>query len=228
LAPRETIGAAKPARPAGPFGTPVDPTALLRLFERLSVRKRAADLATLRTIIAPSADLRLLDVGGGAGSATERVANGCREIVVLEPNPRKVALGRRQRPAIRFEEGRGEAIPFPDASFDRVLAIVSFHHMPDQPRALVEMHRVLRPGGRVALLELPPGREPGRIRRWLAGFKHGDPVAFLDPGVLRQMLEAAGFRHPSVVSGAQSYIVTATKSPEPARDASDPQRSTLK
>ena len=183
----------------------------IRLMEWLSVRKRAADLTRLRTIVAPSDGLRLLDVGGGAGSATERVASGCGEIVVLEPNPRKVALGRRRRPAIRFEQGSGEAIPFPEASFDRVLALVSLHHMSDPRKALEEIHRVLRPGGRVALLELPPSKKPGRVFRWLAGLHHGDPVEFLEPDELRRRLEAAGFHDVSAESATRSYIVTATK-----------------
>jgi SAM-dependent methyltransferase len=139
------------------------------------------------------------------------VARGCGEIVVLEPNPRKVALGRRRRPAIRFEQGSGEAIPFPEASFDRVLALVSLHHMSDPRKALEEIHRVLRPGGRVALLELPPSKKPGRVFRWLAGLHHGDPVEFLEPDELRRRLEAAGFHDVSAESATRSYIVTATK-----------------
>jgi ubiquinone/menaquinone biosynthesis C-methylase UbiE len=168
-------------------------------------------LARLRVIIAPSAELRLLDVGGGAGAATERVASGCGEIVVLEPNARKVALGRKHRPTIRFEPGQGEAIPFPEASFDRVVALVSFHHMPDQGKALEEMHRVLRPGGRVALLELPPSKEPGRLLRWIGGLRHGDAMLFLAPDALRRRLEAVGFDHVSLEAGLRSYIVTGTK-----------------
>src|SRR5437879_13249263 len=73
----------------------------IRIQEFLSVRRRAADLRMLKDLVVPSRDVRLLDVGGGAGAATERFAAGCREIVVLEPDPRKVALGRRLRP--RFD-----------------------------------------------------------------------------------------------------------------------------
>src|SRR2546427_72276 len=49
---------------------------LLRWMERASVRKRATDLAELRALIAPTSGVRLLDVGGGAGAATERFATG--------------------------------------------------------------------------------------------------------------------------------------------------------
>src|SRR3989442_995264 len=61
---------------------------LVRLMERTSVRKRAPDLAELRTLIAPISGVHLLDVGGGAGAATEQFATGCAEVVVLEPDRR--------------------------------------------------------------------------------------------------------------------------------------------
>src|SRR5437879_9730042 len=165
----------------------------IRIQEFLRVRRRAADLRMLKDLVAPSAGLRLLDVGGGAGAATERFAAGCREIVVLEPDPRKVALGRKLRPAIRFEHGRAEAIPFPDRSFDRVVAVVAFHHMEDQDRALVEMRRVLRDSGRIVILELPPARAPGRIARWIGGFRYAGPMAFLEPDALTPQLAAHSF-----------------------------------
>src|SRR2546422_9906185 len=114
---------------------------LFRLMERSSVRKRAADLAELRALIAPVSGVRLLDVGGGAGAATEQFATGCAEVGVLEPNRKKVGQGRKFRPTIRFEEGRAEEIPFPDATFDRVTAGGAFHHIQDQRRALREMGR---------------------------------------------------------------------------------------
>ena len=88
---------------------------LSRALERGSIRKRATDLAQLHELIAPVSGVRLLDVGGGTGAATQRFATGCAEVVVLEPDRKKVAEGRRLRPSIRFEEGHAEQIPFPDA-----------------------------------------------------------------------------------------------------------------
>jgi ubiquinone/menaquinone biosynthesis C-methylase UbiE len=184
--------------------------ASIRILEWLSVRKRLPDLAKLREIVSPSPAVRLLDLGGGAGAATERYASGCGEITILEPDPRKVALGRRQRPGIRFEEGRGEAIPFRDGAFDRVVAVVAFHHMEDQTKVLEEMHRVLRPDGRLAILELPSGNAPGRIGRWIGGFRHGSPMAFWEPGELQAKLEATGFGQIKLESGVRCYLISAT------------------
>src|SRR5947208_14675126 len=156
---------------------------LLRWMERASVRKRAADLAELRALIAPTSGVRLLDVGGGAGAATERFATGCAEVVVLEPDRRKVAQGRKLRPTIRFEEGRAERIPFPDATFDRVTAVVAFHHIEDQGRALQEIRRVLRVSGRLVLFEMPPSRAPRPLDHWIDEYRHGGRRA--NPGRAR-------------------------------------------
>src|SRR3989442_15936178 len=95
---------------------------LVRLIERASVRKRAADLAEMRALLAPVSGVRLLDVGGGAGAAAEQFATGCPEVGRLEPNRKQVGQGREFHPTIQFGEGRSEEIPFPDGTFDRVPA----------------------------------------------------------------------------------------------------------
>ncbi len=184
---------------------------LLRLMERGSVRKRAGDLAELRSLIAPTSGVRLLDVGGGAGAATERFATGCSEVVVLEPDRGKVVQGRKHRPTIRFEEGRAERIPFPDAAFDRVTAVVAFHHIEDQEAALGEMRRVLRDSGRLVLFELPPSRAPGPIYRWIAGYRHAGHMAFHGPDELMERLRAAGFAQVSDRPGVTGYFVVGTR-----------------
>jgi ubiquinone/menaquinone biosynthesis C-methylase UbiE len=183
----------------------------IRVQEWLSVRKRAQDMATLRGMLSPSPELRLLDIGGGAGAATERFATGCGEIVVLEPDSRKVALGRRLRPTIRFEEGHAETSPFSDASFDRVVSVVAFHHMEDQEKALAEIWRVLRPGGRLVIVELAKARAPGPVARWLAGMRHAEHLSFLDPAELAAKLETHGFRGVTTREGARCYFVAASR-----------------
>lgn len=184
---------------------------LLRLMERTRVRKRAADLATLHELIAPVSEVRLLDIGGGAGAATERFASGCAEVVVLEPIRKKVAQGRRLRPTIRLQEGRAEEIPFPDATFDRVTAVVAFHHIENQDGALQEMRRVLKDSGRIVLFELPPARAPGPIFRWIAGYRHAGHMTFHGPEELKAKLHAAGFHDVADLPGITGYFVQGTK-----------------
>jgi ubiquinone/menaquinone biosynthesis C-methylase UbiE len=184
---------------------------LIRIAESLSVRKRSKDLGILRGLLSPSSTLRLLDVGGGAGTATERFSVGCGEVTVLEPNRKKIAVGRKRRPALQFREGRGESIPFPDDYFDRVVAVVALHHAEDQAQVLREMRRVLRKAGRIVIVELSRARAPGLIGRWIGGHMHGSSLSFLEPPELRAKVEAAGFVDTGIRSGTTCYFVTATK-----------------
>src|SRR2546425_1172560 len=104
-------------------------------------------------------------------------------------NAKKVAYGRRRRPAIHFFEGRAQAIPYPDGSFDRVTAVVSFHHMEDPDRVLTEVHRVLRAGGRFVLMELPPSKTPSALFHWFAA-RRGEDLSFSNPDERGQELDA--------------------------------------
>ena len=183
----------------------------IRIAERLSVRKRSEDLPILRALVAPSSTIRLLDVGGGAGTATERFSEGCGEVIVLEPNRKKLVVGRKRRPALRFHEGRGESIPFPDDYFDRVVAVVSLHHADDQAQVLREMRRVLGRSGRLVLTELPHSRVPGLFGRWIGGHMHGSSLSFLEAPELKAKVEAAGFVDVAIHPGAMCYFVTASK-----------------
>jgi ubiquinone/menaquinone biosynthesis C-methylase UbiE len=61
-----------------------------------------------------------------------------------------IGLARAAHPAIRFEEGDAEALPFADASFDAVISNFGIHHLPDPVRALSKARRVLRRDGRIA------------------------------------------------------------------------------
>jgi len=184
---------------------------MIRTAERLGVRKRAKDLQILRGLLAPSSKLRLLDVGGGAGTATERFSKGFGEVTVLEPNRKKLVEGRKRRPALRFQEGRGESIPSPDDYFDRVVAVVALHHADDPAQVLREMRRVLRASGRIVLAELPPSRAPGLLARWIGGHRHGFSLSFHEPPDLKAKVEAAGFVEVALHQGPTCYFVTATK-----------------
>jgi SAM-dependent methyltransferase len=80
---------------------------------------------------------------------------------------RKAALKR--APGARFTEGDARHLPFPDASFDAVTARLVLWTQPDPERTLREWQRVLKPGGRLLVIEgtrYPPG--PGRrLGRWV-------------------------------------------------------------
>ncbi len=98
---------------------------------------------------------RVLDVACGTGALTcvaaERVApRGA--VVGLDANPAMLAVARRKPAAIEWRDGRAESLPFADASFDAVVSQFGLMFFDDKVGAFREMRRVLRPGGRLAVV----------------------------------------------------------------------------
>jgi ubiquinone/menaquinone biosynthesis C-methylase UbiE len=104
---------------------------------------------------------RVLDIGCGTGTFAVAVKSWMPtvDVVALDPDPR--ALKRCRSKAIRagvtiqFDEGFADALPYSDASFDRVFSSLMFHHLPQETKlpTLLEVHRVLKPGGSLHLLD---------------------------------------------------------------------------
>jgi SAM-dependent methyltransferase len=93
----------------------------------------------------------VLDVAAGTGKLTrELVALGA-TVVAVEPVPAMRAVLERVVPDARALDGTAEALPIEDGAVDAVTAASAFHWF-DGPVAAAEFHRVLRPGGKVALL----------------------------------------------------------------------------
>ena len=96
----------------------------------------------------------VLDVACGTGvvaaAAVERVGpSGA--VTGVDINPGMIAVAARTR-GVRWAQADAARLPFPDGGFDRVLCQAGLQFVPDRLGALREMGRVLRPGGRVALL----------------------------------------------------------------------------
>ncbi|MCK7595090.1 bifunctional demethylmenaquinone methyltransferase/2-methoxy-6-polyprenyl-1,4-benzoquinol methylase UbiE [Pseudomarimonas salicorniae] len=105
---------------------------------------------------------RVLDLAGGTGdiAALLHPRVGERGAIVLgDINDAMLRVGRDRlidRGIVRgleFVQMNAEALPFPDASFDLVTIAFGLRNVTDKPRALAEMRRVLRPGGRALVLE---------------------------------------------------------------------------
>jgi cyclopropane fatty-acyl-phospholipid synthase-like methyltransferase len=133
----------------------------------------------------------VLEAGCGLGTAAVHVAgeHGVRITgITISPVEAESAQARASETAVadqvRFEVADYHALPYPENHFDAVLAIESLLHSFSLDKALLEFHRVLRPGGRVAIAEMaktspdsqaaapfPQAREPMVVDRWLAEFE---------------------------------------------------------
>jgi demethylmenaquinone methyltransferase/2-methoxy-6-polyprenyl-1,4-benzoquinol methylase len=120
-------------------------------------RARAADLAAL------GPGDRALDVATGTGDLAvelaRRVGPGG-EVIGSDFSEEMLALARRKAPELRFEWGNALELPYPDDSFDAATVGFGARNFSDLDRGLSEMARVVRPGGRVVVLEITTPQRP--------------------------------------------------------------------
>lgn len=168
----------------------------LPLYDPLS---RLAGVDRARMVLLDQADIeggqRVLDVGCGTGSLATLIEREHPdvEVVGIDPDPNALARARakaeRAGIQIRFELGYADALGHPDASFDRVFSTLMYHHLPheDKIEMLREAYRVLKPGGRLHLLDFN-GKGRGLVGHLLG--RHRMLRDNAEPNVLASMNEA--------------------------------------
>lgn len=181
---------------------------LLSAQERLMLRMRRRDAPALAALLQAKPGQRVLDLGGGTGAVAALVAPAC-SVTIVEPDARKAAHGRAHRPRLIFVEAGAERLPFPDASFDAALMLLSFHHMPDQTAALRELRRVLVPGARLVVQEIPPSTGLGHFVHWWENRVRRMGCAFHEAPAMRALLERAGFRDVELSQASKGYFLAA-------------------
>ena len=110
-------------------------------------------LTVIRETFAPLDRKAILDIGCGAGHLSRALSGDGASVTGIDPGEAALAKARRAVPAARFEAASAEALPFPEAAFDGAVMLNSLHHVPDPAAALAEAARVLRPGGRLVVVE---------------------------------------------------------------------------
>ncbi|MFP6584395.1 MAG: methyltransferase domain-containing protein [Candidatus Hydrogenedentota bacterium] len=105
------------------------------------------------------ADDRVLDVASGPGFIAMAFAPHCKEVVGVDVTETFLASARdeahrRDLENVTFEFGTVESLPFEDAVFDVAVCRSAFHHFPNPDTVLSEMTRVVKPGGRLLILDM--------------------------------------------------------------------------
>lgn len=117
--------------------------------------------------------MTVLDVGTGTGLVAReavRLLQADGRVIGVDPSTRMMAAGRASL-AIPLVQGVGERLPFSDGRFDFLTMGYALRHVPDLDQTFSECRRVLRPGGRVLLLEItrPASRAGLRLAGWYFG-----------------------------------------------------------
>ena len=162
------------------------------------------------------------DLGCGTGQMTAALAPFVRHVMAVDGSAAMLQAARKrlqQFDNVELRRGDLEALPIDDQRLDAATLTLVLHHLPEPDRALREVSRVLRPGGRVLIVDmLPHDRESYRQQMghvWL-GFSEEH---------LRRLLSASGFDDVRIVSlppdpkskGPALFVATANREATPTQ-----------
>ena len=126
--------------------------------------------ATVAAVVQPGD--RVLDACCGTGDLAVAALEAGATVTGLDFSERMLERARHKSDEIEWVQGDAEKLPFEDASFDAATVGFGVRNLADLERGLAELRRVLRPGGRVAILEItkPSGLLAPFYRLWFDGF----------------------------------------------------------
>lgn len=169
-------------------------------YARSAVHAGGEDLVRLVQEASLSGTERVLDAGCGAGHTAAAVAPHAHAVVAMDLTDAMLEVtarlaAQRGLANVTLRRGDVEALPAEDGEFDRVVSRYSAHHWPHPARALAEIHRVLRPGGRFVLADIVSWDDP-TLDTWLQTIELVRDVSHVRDHSIAQwhaMLREAGF-----------------------------------
>jgi arsenite methyltransferase len=129
------------------------------------------------------------DVGSGTGFVASTLVGHVAEVHCVDASAEMLKVAQQRlggKPGSRFHQAAGDRLPFGDGSLDGVVTNMYLHHTPDPAAALLELSRVLRPGGKLVLIDLDTHTE-----EWMRT-EMADVWLGFDRGQVREWLLAAG------------------------------------
>lgn len=168
---------------------------------------------------------RVLDIGAGAGNASLPAAKAGAEVIASDLTPELLEVGRRQAEshglALEWREADAEALPFGDAEFDAAISCVGIMFAPHHQASADELVRVLRPGGRIGLLNWTPEGFIGEMFGVMKPYAPPPPPG-AQPAPLwgseEHVTGLLGDRVADVVAKRQALSVDTFSTPEEFRD----------
>ncbi len=137
-------------------------------YDRQMARTEKAGLAAFRDALLAGATGNVLEIGSGTGLNLPFYRPALESLTMTEPEPAMVRrLERRvsgRVPAARVLRAPAEDLPFDDGTFDVAVSTLVLCGVDDQPRALRELRRVLRPGGQLLFIEHLRSEDPRTAR----------------------------------------------------------------
>jgi ubiquinone/menaquinone biosynthesis C-methylase UbiE len=136
-------------------------------YDRLIGKTEKACFAAYRARLLPTLKGDVIEIGGGTGANLSYYGD---EVTLTVTEPSKPMVSRLQghaeavRPGTKVLRAPAEDLPFEDDSFDTAVSTLVLCSVDDQPRALREIRRVLRPGGRFVFMEHVRSEEPKLAR----------------------------------------------------------------
>ncbi len=139
-----------------------------RMYDRMTAKTEKACLSAHRQALIAGVKGDVIEIGGGTGANLPFYDDGVATLTLTEPSrPMIRRLQRRvdeHAPDAKLLRAPAEDLPFEDDSFDVAVSTLVLCGVDDQPRALKEVRRVLRPGGRLLFMEHVRSDEPRLAR----------------------------------------------------------------
>jgi SAM-dependent methyltransferase len=176
-----------------------------RIADELDAAYRRRDHVRRRELVLQALDAqageRVLDAGCGPGFYVAELLDRVGEegsVVGVDASAQMLAMTAKRAPRADLREGDVTELPVEDADFDRALSVQVLEYVADIPAALSELHRALRPGGRLLVWDVDwatiswHSRDPERMQRFLKGWD----AHLTDPSLPRTLaarMREAGF-----------------------------------
>lgn len=123
------------------------------LNDLLSLGQTKAWRKAATAIIDPRPGIKVLDIAAGTGSSSRPLADNGADVICLDFSEGMLATGRKRNPDLTFIQGDALKMPFPDENFDVTTISFGLRNTHDTAAALVEAHRVTKPGGKIVIVE---------------------------------------------------------------------------